>query len=115
LPQYNIPRLDTFRTVEYEALNDTLLEQTGRESRHVLEKIFTNNNAINNDDGSSSNGGREKVPILQTLVREMIHRKLGILSSTTTTSIPETCISFDTFHRFVGIVSSRAMVLKGIK
>jgi hypothetical protein len=44
----------------------------------------------------------------------MIHRKLGILSSTTTT-IPETCISFDTFHRFVGIVSSRAMVLKGIK
>jgi hypothetical protein len=114
LPQYNIPRLDTFTTVEYEALNDTLLERTGRESRHVLEKIFTNNNN-NNDDGSSSNGGRE-VPILQTLVRDMIFRKLEILSSTTTTTtIPETCISFDTFHRFVGIVSSRAMVLKGVK
>jgi hypothetical protein len=113
LPQYNIPRLDTFTTVEYEVLNDTLLEQTGRESKHVLEKIFTNNNDNSNND-DSSNGGREKVPILQTLVRDMIHRKLGILSSTTTT-IPETCISFDTFHRFVGIVSSRAMVLKGIK
>jgi hypothetical protein len=120
LPQYSIPRLDTFTTVEYEALNDTLLEWTGRESRHVLEKIFTNNYNANNSDGSSN--GQEEVPILQTLVRDLMYRKLGISSTTTTTTtattttiVPESCISFDTFHRFVGIVSSRAMVLKGVK
>ena len=110
LPKYIIPRLDTFTTSEYEVLNDTLLERTGRESKHILEKIFTNNNEY---DTSSSNGG-EVPPILQTLVRDMIHRKLGI-ATTNTATIPETCISFDTFHRFVGIVSSRAMVLKGVK
>jgi hypothetical protein len=110
LPKYIIPRLDTFTTSEYEVLNDTLLERTGRESKHILEKIFTNNNEY---DTSSSNGG-EVPPILQTLVRDMIHRKLGI-TTTDTATIPETCISFDTFHRFVGIVSSRAMVLKGVK
>lgn len=111
LPKYIIPRLDTFTTSEYEVLNDTLLERTGRESKHILEKIFTNDN--NEYDTSSSNGG-EVPPILQTLVRDMIHRKLGI-TTTNTATIPETCISFDTFHRFVGIVSSRAMVLKGVK
>ena len=110
LPKYIIPRLDTFTKSEYEVLNDTLLERTGRESKHILEKIFTNNNEY---DTSSSNGG-EVPPILQTLVRDMIHRKLGI-TTTNTATIPETCISFDTFHRFVGIVSSRAMVLKGVK
>lgn len=108
LPQYSIPRLDTFTTVEYEVLNDTLLERTGHESKHVLENIFTNDNVKHHETNSGV------VPMLQTLVRDLIHRKLGI-SRTTATTIPESCISFDTFHRFVGIVSSRAMVLKGVK
>jgi len=43
----------------------------------------------------------------------MIQTKLG--SSIRPSDIPSSCFSFETFHRFVAIISSRAMVLKGVK
>lgn len=103
LPQSAIPRLDTFGDEDYAALGDELLERAGRESRRLLGHLFTNDDTA---DGGDGNGFR-------TVIRDMIRRKIG--PSTPPTTIPDSCISFDAFHRFIGITSSRAMVLKGVK
>mmetsp|Transcript_37254 Transcript_37254/g.78563 ORF Transcript_37254/g.78563 Transcript_37254/m.78563 type:complete len:1056 (+) Transcript_37254:42-3209(+) len=101
LPQYTIPRLDTFGDEEYAALRDENLEYTGRNSKRLLEEMYFKGD---NDGGTNS---------LKTVVIDMIQQKNGSKSSPL--DIPESCISFETFHRFVAIVSSRAMVLKGVK
>eukprot|EP00579_Thalassiosira_antarctica_P011033 CAMPEP_0201922282 /NCGR_PEP_ID=MMETSP0903-20130614/10358_1 /ASSEMBLY_ACC=CAM_ASM_000552 /TAXON_ID=420261 /ORGANISM="Thalassiosira antarctica, Strain CCMP982" /LENGTH=1043 /DNA_ID=CAMNT_0048459387 /DNA_START=185 /DNA_END=3316 /DNA_ORIENTATION=- len=101
LPQYTIPRLDTFGDEEYAALQDEKLEYTGRKSRRLLEQMYFNG-------GSGVNG-----PSLKAVVQDMILHKHGPTSSLR--PIPESCISFETFHRFVAIVSSRAMLLDGVK
>jgi hypothetical protein len=100
--------VDTFGDEDYAALRDEGLERAGRESLWLLRTMF----------GGDGDGGG-----LRTVVRDMIRRKIGMsLSSTTTTLphdtttiVPDSCISFEAFHRFVGIVSSRAMVLRGVK
>jgi hypothetical protein len=106
--------LDTFWDEDYAALRDEGLERAGRESLWLLRTMF----------GGDGDGGG-----LRTVVRDMIRRKIGMSSSSTTTTttttttiphdtttiVPDSCISFEAFHRFVGIVSSRAMVLRGVK
>jgi hypothetical protein len=111
--------LDTFGDEDYAALRDEGLERAGRESLWLLRTMFGGDEV---GDGDGDGGG------LRTVVRDMIRRKIGMsLSSTTTTTttttlphdtttiVPDSCISFEAFHRFVGIVSSRAMVLRGVK
>lgn len=98
LPPYTVPRLDTFGDEEYAALQDEKLEQTGRSSRRLLEQMF----------GDDKAGG----PSMQTVMQDMMRKKIG------TTFSPDyysSCISFEEFHKFVAIVSSRAMALKGVK
>ncbi|KAL9187112.1 hypothetical protein ACHAXT_010832 [Thalassiosira profunda] len=96
LPQSTVPRLDTFGDEEYAALQDEGLERTGRHSRRLLEQMHSR----------GANGAS-----LQSVVREMIRKKMP----TSAASIPQSCLSFEAFHRFVAIVSSRAMVLRGTK
>lgn len=126
LPQYLIPRLDTFGDEEYEALSDANLEFVGRNSKRLLERLF----GITHED--EENGGRADAATttnaeisLQSVIRDMIDVKLdemmttsSSLSDMSTASIAtllDSCTSFETFHRFVGIVASRAMVLHGRK
>jgi len=97
LPQYTIPRLDTFDDDAYAALKDENLEYVGRRSRHLLEQMYN----MSPSEGQVS---------LSSVVRDMIQ-----LKKNESETIPDTCVSFDTFHRFVGITSSRAMVLKSVK
>lgn len=92
------PRLDTFNDEEYETLNDAHLEYTGRNTKRTLQKMY--------------NGYKEQHPTLRNVVEGMIRQKMA---STIDSAIPESCSSFETFHRFVAVVSSRAMVLKGVK
>eukprot|EP00578_Thalassiosira_sp_NH16_P002999 CAMPEP_0181140008 /NCGR_PEP_ID=MMETSP1071-20121207/35083_1 /TAXON_ID=35127 /ORGANISM="Thalassiosira sp., Strain NH16" /LENGTH=1022 /DNA_ID=CAMNT_0023226947 /DNA_START=76 /DNA_END=3144 /DNA_ORIENTATION=+ len=94
LPNYTLPRLDTFGDEEYSALNDDNLEYTGRNSKRLLGQIFF-------DDGAAVANGS-----LKSVVQDMIRQKISHGRA-----IPASCISFDTFH----IVSSRSMVLKGVK
>ncbi|KAL3806958.1 hypothetical protein ACHAXA_011375 [Cyclostephanos tholiformis] len=118
-----IPRLDTFDDEEYIALDDETLESVGRESRQLLSLIFgSDDDAYTGDDGGGSGEGGVG---LRDVVRDMIRRKIGGPSSSSSSStpmllpptsiVPDSCISFETFHRFVAIVSSRAMVLGGVK
>ena len=118
LPQYLIPRLDTFGDEEYAVLNDDNLEYAGRNSKRLLQQMFFNGGgATTSGDGGSDNGTS-----LQSIVREMIRAKIIMSGPTTSSTMPpafpqssSTCLSFQNFHRFVAIVSSRAMVLKGKK
>jgi len=98
LPQYTIPRLDTFNDDAYAALKDENLEYVGRRSRHSLEQMYN----------MSPNRGQVS---LSSVVKDMIQLKM----KQSETTIPDTCVSFEIFHRFVGITSSRAMVLKSVK
>ena len=97
LPQYTIPRLDTFDDDAYAALKDENLEHIGRRSRHLLEQIY------------NMSPDRRQVS-LSSVVVDMIQLKMK-----QSETIPDTCVNFDNFHRFVGIVSSRAMVLRSVK
>ena len=114
-----IPRLDTFDDEEYDALHDATLEYVGRESRRLLVLTYGN---YDNDADVHDGGGDGRVG-LRAVVRDMIRRKIGGPTSSSsstptlppTSIVPDSCISFDAFHRFVAIVSSRAMVLKGVK
>jgi len=101
----SIPRLDTFDTEEYRMLNDDTLERVGRSSKERLTNMFHGNNNSNKD----GEGGEEEVSI-RAIVRNMIHIRQPSMKT-----VPPKCLEFDTFHKFIGIVSSRAMVLKGIK
>ncbi|KAL7537014.1 hypothetical protein ACHAXR_007547 [Thalassiosira sp. AJA248-18] len=99
LPAYKIPRLDTFDDDDYAALNDEKLEYAGRTSKRLLKQMHS---------------GMTNGLSLNAVVQDMIRQKIGG-SEPLSMPIPSSCSSFDTFHRFVGIVSSRAMVLKGEK
>lgn len=125
LPQYTIPRLDTFGNEEYAALHDDNLEFVGRNSKRLLERMFLMNQYDNDDsdiyaDAAMKQKKRNGIS-LQGVVREMIHRKLDIptmtasLPESSATALLDSCTSFEAFHRFVGIVASRAMVLNGRK
>ena len=96
LPQYTIPRLDTFDDDAYAALKDENLEYLGRRSRQLLKQMYS----MSPSEGHVS---------LSSVVKDMIQLKMK-----QSETIPD-CVCFETFHRFVGIVSSRAMVLKGVK
>ena len=117
LPQHTIPRLDTFGDEAYAALKDEQLEYTGRQSKRLLEQMYLGS-------GGGGNTNDDDIGLsLKAVVNDMIHKRIGMLSALSSSSqqqkqllsIPESCVSFDTFHRFVGIVSSRAMVLGGEK
>ncbi len=95
-----IPRLDTFDTEEYKMLNDDTLERVGRSSKERLTSMF---------HGDSSNGNGNDASI-RAVLQDMIR-----IRHPSMTTIPPKCLEFETFHKFIGIVSSRAMVLKGIK
>jgi len=90
LPQTIIPRLDTFHDNELNMIQDEDLASLGRESNTQLRKFWY-------DDK------------LQTLLSSM----MDIV--TPQNAIDTTCRSFALFHRYVSIVSSRAMVLHGSK
>ncbi len=115
LPQYIVPRLDTFGDEEYEALHDANLEYVGRNSKRLLERLFS----IHRDEGGDTMKEKSDEISLQSVIRDMIHRKIDTMtlpeSSTASTPLVDSCISFDTFHRFVTVVASRAMVLNGRK
>eukprot|EP00985_Skeletonema_marinoi_P031003 scaffold35407_cov146-Skeletonema_marinoi.AAC.2 len=99
-----IPRLDTFDTEEYAMLNDATLEMVGRSSKERLQSMFY---------GSASGGGDDNVSV-KAVLRDMINIQQRT-NKNNNPAVPLTCLEFDTFHKFIGIVSSRAMVLKGIK
>ena len=135
LPSHPIPRLDTFTNEEYAMLNDDKLEMEGRSSLQRLKSMFHGNGS----SSSSTKGGGGESLSFKSVVHDMIKIRLlrnindssSSSSTTTTTSttvestqqhrqeqsnvVPPKCLQFHTFHKFVGIVSSRAMVLKGVK
>ena len=125
LPQYTIPRLDTFGNEEYAALQDDNLEFVGRNSKRLLERMFLMNQYENDDSDINADAAMKQKKrngiSLQGVVREMIHRKLDIptmtasLPESSATALLDSCTSFEAFHRFVGVVASRAMVLNGRK
>lgn len=95
LPTYIIPRLDTFNVDELEMLQDDELSDLAEESKSQLHSLW---NSVE----------------LQSLLSLMI--KLTQESISVSLDIDKSqCISFHSFHRFVSIVSSRAMVLHGTK
>eukprot|EP00804_Cyclotella_cryptica_P012457 CCRYP_019967-RA/>CCRYP_019967-RA protein AED:0.00 eAED:0.00 QI:165/-1/1/1/-1/1/1/603/1059 len=91
-----IPRLDTFEEEHYEALNDAQLESVGRESRTILQQMFLGDHA------------------LKSVLLDMIGTKIKSKASLPVLEMAS-CTSFRSFHRFVAIISSRAMVLRGEK
>ena len=119
LPQYIIPRLDTFGDEEYKALHDANLEYVGRNSKRLLERLFSIHRHAEDGDNDHTMTEKSDEISLQSVVQDMIHRKMNMMTpserSTATTPLLDSCISFETFHRFVGIVASRAMVLNGRK
>ena len=124
LPNYTIPRLDTFGEEEYAALQDANLERVGRSSILSLERLFW---AGGQQEGGTDATGtalpaNNNEPSLQSVILDVLLRKLDMTTpppndatTTGTTSILDSCTSFTSFHHFVGIVGSRAMVLNGIK
>ena len=102
LPSGLIPRLDTFGDEEYKVLNDEVLEGMGRESKRSLREMF---------DGR--NDGKERMT-LKSVLLDMIQTKLAPGSSSNFEE-EATCTSFESFHRFVALISSRAMVLQSAK
>ncbi|KAL7477444.1 hypothetical protein ACHAW6_003253 [Cyclotella cf. meneghiniana] len=90
-----IPRLDTFEDEHYKALNDTQLENAGRESRKALQQMYNGDKA------------------LKSVLLDMIGTKIN--KSLLPVIEMASCTNFDSFHRFVAIISSRAMVLRGEK
>ena len=105
LPSTSIPRLDTFGDEEYAMLNDATLERIGRSSKERLKAMFY---------GMSGGSGDLSV---RAVLRDMIQvqQRANTYGAAMTVTVPPTCLEFDTFHKFIGIVSSRAMVLKGVK
>ncbi|KAL7492110.1 hypothetical protein ACHAWT_001862 [Skeletonema menzelii] len=114
LPSKPIPRLDTFDTGAYAMLNDATLEMVGRSSKQRLLSMFHGN--VNGNDNNVS---------IKAVLRDMIHiqqqqqrqrsNSNNNNNNNNNPTVPPECLQFDTFHKFIGIVSSRAMVLKGIK
>ncbi len=98
LPQYTIPRLDTFNDEELLMLQDEELAHLARESYSQLQRLW------------QSEG-------LQHILAAIIEvEKRGIDNTIERDTLNnQQCISFSSFHRFVSIVSSRAMVLEGTK
>jgi hypothetical protein len=94
-----IPRLDTFGDEEYNVLKDKVLEQIGRESKRALEEMYSG--------PSDRKGGSLKAVLL-----DMIATKINTGSSSLEKA---SCTSFESFHRFIALISSRAMVLRGEK
>lgn len=101
LPPGLIPRLDTFGDEEYKVLNDEVLEGMGRDSKRSLQEMF---------DGR--NDGKERTTLREVLL-DMIQIKLD--SGSSSNFEKASCTSFESFHRFVALISSRAMVLRSVK
>lgn len=115
LPDYLIPRLDTFGDEEYAVLNDAVLEGMGRESKRLLLQMYLNGRGESDGDDTITNFATGS---FKSILYDMIGVKMGSLPSSSSSplpTIPPSCTSFETFHRFVAIASSRAMVLKGRK
>lgn len=122
LPSSPLPRLDTFENDAYAMLNDAKLEMAGRSSKQLLTTIFYGSTKGGDDDDDVQQ--QSSSMSIKAVVRDMINIRLSnnnnpstatTMTSTTAHEVPPVCLQFDTFHKFIGIVSSRAMVLKGIK
>ena len=96
-----IPRLDTFNDEEYKVLDDEDLEGMGRESKGALQYMYNGSKDI-------GDGATLKAVLLDMIATELKSGSSSILSSAE-------CTSFESFHRFVALISSRAMVLRGVK
>jgi len=90
LPQEIIPRLDTFVEEDLLFLNDEYLAKIAREGRERITNFYHDQE-------------------FQTLLRRTVMKKFPNHNSTMS------CFDFESFHRFMAIVSSRAMVLNGRK
>jgi hypothetical protein len=99
LPQKTIPRLDTFQQDHFDILNDSFLANVAKESKDLLFTFYHDAN----------------VQFILEKLRGNIS-SLSAGSSASDSSSPDaSCWDFDSFHRFVSISSSRAMVLYGQK
>eukprot|EP00592_Proboscia_alata_P007704 CAMPEP_0194356942 /NCGR_PEP_ID=MMETSP0174-20130528/4499_1 /TAXON_ID=216777 /ORGANISM="Proboscia alata, Strain PI-D3" /LENGTH=187 /DNA_ID=CAMNT_0039126753 /DNA_START=846 /DNA_END=1406 /DNA_ORIENTATION=+ len=94
-----IPRLDTFVDKDLEMLQDPQLSSIARQSVNRLQKAW---NYLFFKDLAFS------IATELSLIYDV-----GITKTDFT--LQEKCLSFESFHRFVAIVSSRAMVIKGKK
>ena len=68
LPQYVIPRLDTFVEGEYATLNDEKLEYAGRNSKRLLKVMYLNDEAGSDDNTANIVPSKS----LKSVVRDMI-------------------------------------------
>ena len=96
-----INRLDMFHPDDLNLLQDELLAALGKESKHNIKQIWF-------EDG------------LQQLWHQMFHHTVTNKNSKLTINDidqkrKQECSQFESFHKFVGIVSSRAMVINGKK
>lgn len=120
LPQQIIPRLDTFRDEEYMILQDPFLVSIGKESRKRLERFWDDDGVqkvmvdmINGGDHSDEkrrNGnmhGKRRKRHSQGTRQNIREDNVNVDAAK--------CLDFTTFHRFVTIVSSRAMILNDEK
>lgn len=92
LPNYIIPRLDSFDEEELNFLQDEELKNLAKESHNQLQSLWQSND-------------------LQDLLSSMIQAMKTIEQTQTQSQ----CITFHSFHKYMSIVSSRAMVLQGTK
>lgn len=95
LPQYNIPRLDTFDDDELAMLQDDFLSTLAKESLTQLQSIWDSND-------------------LHKILSEMMKTATNGANNVNKDTYSQ-CMSFSSFHKFVSIVSSRAMVVQGHK
>ena len=96
LPPYVIPRLDTFNDEELDMLQDEDLAILAKDSYGQLQSVWQSHD-------------------LQSLLSSMIDARNKKNEDVSNDDMKEQCISFYSFHKYVAIVSSRAMVLEGIK
>lgn len=100
LPSSQIPRLDTFTSEELSYLQDDYLEYLGFSSKQKLKHFWMN-------------GGNEKFE--QMLEFSILHYDSNNKKTLDIDIQQNKCTSFKAFHKYITFVSSRAMVLNGIK
>jgi len=127
LPRDVVPRLDTFDEEELAALRDQDLHLLARDSLQSLQR-FWNHHYTTDTDTHTHSTHSEVQDLLLAMIRARVAAQGGTLQSSSdtynnaianATNLSElhlsTCTSFEAFHKYMSIVSSRAMVLHGTK
>jgi len=115
LPQQIIPRLDTFEEEHLTLLEDPYLAQVARDSKERLLKFYHDENFQFMLNTMARMQTKSEPPSTTNTITNIDADTDTLYTDDEGDSILISCGSFHSFHRFVSIVSSRAMVLYGQK